>query len=282
MANPESTNLYVPIDHEHARSILNGPKDLSREFAAGVFRDADTGTCITDPGIATSLIESFSTTGLVDPHETTFALARSSTAVAAILAAKTGGREGYRIFSHTQAVLGQSAAQLIVSSPFTTNDVKVVTTALTFQDIGKPIGNALTGSKAQQSRFNTVIANSILSGVSIDVLPEDEKQLIVALLGHDAIGGAMLGRIPLEEARQQLDGIRAIAPERYRDKLSAFFRHIYLADASAYTSHAQYRTVDGRTRRCLPTLNLFIKQSGTEITPRFKKQRQVFEALTES
>jgi hypothetical protein len=280
MANLGSAeSLYATISDEQAKAILSGTKDLSSEFAERVLRDAERGVCIASPNTISSLIDGFSTTELIDPYDVTFALARSSAAVATILAAKTGGVERYRIFSHTQAVLGQSASQLAVSKPFDADDMRIITSVLTLQDIGKPIGNTLTDSRAQQSRFNTTIATSILSGVSSEVLPEDEKQLVVALLGHDAVGGAILGRNSIEEARHQLDGVRAVAPGKYRDKLSVFFKHIYLADATAYTSRAEYRTVDGKRKHCLPTLNLFFKQSSTEIVPRFKKQRQVFEEL---
>jgi hypothetical protein len=246
---------FAPIFEEQARAILDGPKTLSPSFVTMVMGALRQGISIADSSVTSEMVMGFNSTKDIDPLDAVCTLARSSEAVATILAGDTGVIEGYRLYSHNQAVLGRFATITETDNPFDADELKVLRTALMLQDIGKPLSKAETGSKDNQTRYNNLVADNILSGIDRDVLSPQEARLTLKLLGHDALGGAFQELITVNDAKKIFDEIRFENPGIRESTLNSYFRYIYFSDATAYTKQAEYRGVNGEWYICSPTHN---------------------------
>lgn len=210
------------------------------------------------------LIQSFGTES-VDPFLVVGELAKASPELAALLSADTGVLERYRLHEHTQAVLGQFEQRYAANPKLDQADRTLLRTALLLQDIGKSLAVARTGTKEDQTRYNSFVATNILNSISADVLSNDQKLTIQALVGHDIIGNLVQNKVSDVEARAKLDELQERIPADQQSKLSTYMQIMYSCDVRAYTSDATYVHSNGETRTAKPVLDRLFENDGHQL-----------------
>ena len=152
-----------------------------------------------------------------------------------IFSDRAGVMEGYTIERHTLQGLDQLASQEKyfawheIHAPPNLDVKKALETAFALHDSGKPLAIEL-GNQAMHGELSVEILTQVMNRAGYS---KAEVDLARALVGNDAIGRMIQGRITPQEAFEQLVEISShtnLEPQEFF-KLQSLF---YTADASAY------------------------------------------------
>ena len=169
-------------------------------------------------------------------QETDLVLLRGRTlSLTGIYSERAGVMEGYTIERHTLLGLDQLASQEKffawheIHAPPNLDVKKAVKTAFALHDSGKPLAIEL-GNQSMHGEISVEILTQVMNRAGYS---KAEVDLARALVGNDAIGRMIQGRITPQEAFEQLVEISShtnLEPKEFF-KLQSLF---YISDASAY------------------------------------------------
>jgi hypothetical protein len=193
-----------------------------------------------DPEHLNQFAANLRTEEALDPIQTVYALAASSSHLPTLMKADIGLLRPCRLAEHTEADLSGLEQDYIGRFP-NPEHRQILRFASLCQDIGKSLCVKATGDNKRQTEYNLAVTEALLQGVDEENMADDAKEAVRRLLGYDIVGGLLQGKFDQAE----VDKLRSRWPARFEGQLADFVVTSYMSDASAHTQHRSFTNANG-------------------------------------